>query len=171
MTVGEDRGAHVLNWVEIDARAISERTGRPYKEVLRKLRTSDRLDRHLDAAVGGHHDHGEIGTLLPEPGLQFEAVHSRHPEVGDDEVPALVVELRESLLAAPDVVDVEPVVLEDLAETQEIWDRPSELVGVEYDLEALKRRLGELIERHGSDPCRRHLVTIHPQVYLRRTAL
>jgi hypothetical protein len=42
-------------------------------------------------------------------------------------------------------------VLEDLAATREIWDRPSELVGIDYDLEALKRRLAELYERHGSE--------------------
>ena len=42
-------------------------------------------------------------------------------------------------------------VLSEVAETRELWDRPSELVGVGYDLEAMKGRLAALVEAHGGE--------------------
>ena len=42
-------------------------------------------------------------------------------------------------------------VLSEVAETRELWDRPSELVGVGYDLEAMKDRLAALVEAHGGE--------------------
>ncbi|MCY3931708.1 MAG: class I SAM-dependent methyltransferase [Acidobacteria bacterium] len=42
-------------------------------------------------------------------------------------------------------------VLPEVAETRELWDRPSELVGVDYDLEAMKSLLAALVETHGGE--------------------
>ena len=42
-------------------------------------------------------------------------------------------------------------VLAEVAETRELWDRPSELVGVDYDLEAMKSLLAALVETHGGE--------------------
>lgn len=42
-------------------------------------------------------------------------------------------------------------VLSEVAETRELWDRPSELVGVGYDLESMKGRLAALVEAHGGE--------------------
>ena len=42
-------------------------------------------------------------------------------------------------------------VLSEVTATRELWDRPSELVGVRYDLEAMKSLLAGLIEAHGGD--------------------
>ncbi len=43
-----------------------------------------RRDRVVDAAVGGHEDHGQSGAGLQKRVEQFQAVHLRHHEVGDD---------------------------------------------------------------------------------------
>ena len=42
-------------------------------------------------------------------------------------------------------------VLSEVAETRELWDRPSELVGVRCDLEGMKALLAALIEVHGGE--------------------
>ena len=42
-------------------------------------------------------------------------------------------------------------VLAEVAETRELWDRPSELMGVDYDLEAMKSLLEALVETHGGE--------------------
>jgi len=42
-------------------------------------------------------------------------------------------------------------VLAEVAETRELWDRPSELVGVDYDLDAMKSLLAALVETHGGE--------------------
>ena len=42
-------------------------------------------------------------------------------------------------------------VLAEVAETRELWDRPSELVGLRYDLEAMKALLSALVEVHGGE--------------------
>ena len=42
-------------------------------------------------------------------------------------------------------------VLSEVAETRGRWDRPSELVGLRYDLEAMKGLLSALIEVHGGE--------------------
>ena len=42
-------------------------------------------------------------------------------------------------------------VLSEVAETRELWDRPSELVGVHCDLEAMKALLSALVEVHGGE--------------------
>ena len=42
-------------------------------------------------------------------------------------------------------------VLSEVAETRELWDRPNELVGVRYDLEAMKALLSALVEVHGGE--------------------
>ncbi|MCE2558558.1 MAG: class I SAM-dependent methyltransferase [Acidobacteria bacterium] len=42
-------------------------------------------------------------------------------------------------------------VLSEVAESRQLWDRPSDLVGVRYDLEAMKRLLAALIEVHGGE--------------------
>ncbi len=42
-------------------------------------------------------------------------------------------------------------VLSEVAATRELWDRPSELVGVRYDLEAMKALLSDLIDSYGSE--------------------
>ena len=42
-------------------------------------------------------------------------------------------------------------VLEELAETRDQWDRPSELVGVSYDLDAQRSRLTSLVDQHGAE--------------------
>ena len=41
-------------------------------------------------------------------------------------------------------------VLEELCRTRERWDRPSDLVGVRYDLTAMKRLFAELIEQYAA---------------------
>ncbi len=42
-------------------------------------------------------------------------------------------------------------VLSEVAETRGLWDRPSELVGVHHDLEAMKALLAALIDAHGGE--------------------
>ena len=42
-------------------------------------------------------------------------------------------------------------VLSEVAESRESWDRPSELVGVDYDLHAMKALLSALIDVHGGE--------------------
>lgn len=42
-------------------------------------------------------------------------------------------------------------VLADLEKTRELWDRPSELVGVRYDLEAMKELLARLAAAHAPE--------------------
>ncbi len=42
-------------------------------------------------------------------------------------------------------------VLSEVVATRELWDRPSDLVGVCYDLEAMKRLLSALVEVHGGE--------------------
>ena len=42
-------------------------------------------------------------------------------------------------------------VLSEVVATRELWDRPSDLVGVPYDLEAMKRLLSALVEVHGGE--------------------
>ncbi len=42
-------------------------------------------------------------------------------------------------------------VLSEVASSRESWDRPSELVGVHYDLEAMKSLLEALVETHGGE--------------------
>lgn len=42
-------------------------------------------------------------------------------------------------------------VLSEVAASRESWDRPSELVGVDYDLEAMKSLLAALVETHGGE--------------------
>jgi len=42
-------------------------------------------------------------------------------------------------------------VLSEVVATRELWDRPSDLVGVRYDLEAMKRLLSALVEVHGDE--------------------
>ena len=42
-------------------------------------------------------------------------------------------------------------VLSEVVATRELWDRPSDLVGVRYDLEAMKRLLSALVEVHGGE--------------------
>ena len=42
-------------------------------------------------------------------------------------------------------------VLAEVAETREFWDKPSKLVGVDYDLEAMKSLLSALVETHGGE--------------------
>lgn len=42
-------------------------------------------------------------------------------------------------------------VLSEVAETREAWDRPSELVGVDYDLDAMKSLLSALIDVRGGE--------------------
>jgi len=42
-------------------------------------------------------------------------------------------------------------VLSELRETREQWDRPSELIGVQYDLEAMKSQLARLVETYGGE--------------------
>ena len=42
-------------------------------------------------------------------------------------------------------------VLSEVAATREFWDRPSELVGVRYDLEAMKALLSTLVDVHGGE--------------------
>ena len=42
-------------------------------------------------------------------------------------------------------------VLSEVAETRELWDRPSELVGVGFDLDEMKGRLAALVEAHGGE--------------------
>ena len=42
-------------------------------------------------------------------------------------------------------------VLSEVVATRELWDRPSDLVGVRYNLEAMKRLLAALIEVHGDE--------------------
>ena len=42
-------------------------------------------------------------------------------------------------------------VLSEVAESRESWDRPSELVGVDYDLDAMKSLLAALVETHGGE--------------------
>ena len=39
----------------------------------------------------------------------------------------------------------------ELAASQKLWDKPSELVGVEYDLAAIKERFGALIHQFGAE--------------------
>lgn len=42
-------------------------------------------------------------------------------------------------------------VLSEVAASRKSWDRPSELVGVDYDLEAMKSLLEALVETHGGE--------------------
>ena len=42
-------------------------------------------------------------------------------------------------------------VLSEVAASRESWDRPSELVGVDYDVEAMKSLLAALVETHGGE--------------------
>ncbi len=42
-------------------------------------------------------------------------------------------------------------VLSELKSSRQLWDRPSELVGIPYDLEAIKRRLAELVSEYGDE--------------------
>ena len=42
-------------------------------------------------------------------------------------------------------------VLSEVAESRESWDRPSELVGVDYDLEGMKSLLAVLVDTHGGE--------------------
>ena len=42
-------------------------------------------------------------------------------------------------------------VLSEIAESREQWDRPSELVGVDYDLGAMKSLLAALVDTHGDE--------------------
>ena len=42
-------------------------------------------------------------------------------------------------------------VLSEVAASRELWDRPSELVGVDYDLKAMKSLLSALVEAHGGE--------------------
>lgn len=42
-------------------------------------------------------------------------------------------------------------VLAELAASRKLWDRPSELVGVDYDVDAMRRLLSALIDVHGGE--------------------
>ena len=42
-------------------------------------------------------------------------------------------------------------VLEELAETRNLWDRPSELVAVAYDLDTMRDRLTTLVDAHAAE--------------------
>lgn len=55
-----------------------------------------------------------------------------------------------NIVKRDDYYSVLPV-LEELEQTRDRWDRPSELVGVEVDVPALRKRLGELAERWEAD--------------------
>jgi hypothetical protein len=50
------------------------------------------LDRGVDRAVGGHHDHLDLGLLGLELADQGQAVEVRHLQVGDEQVEAALVE-------------------------------------------------------------------------------
>ncbi|NND03237.1 MAG: class I SAM-dependent methyltransferase, partial [Acidimicrobiia bacterium] len=42
-------------------------------------------------------------------------------------------------------------VLSELKATRELWDRPSEMVGVQYDLEGMEQRLARLVDTYGEE--------------------
>ena len=59
-----------------------------------------RLDRHGDAAVGGHHDDGHVGQrALLDPLQKLDAVQPRHLQIGNHDVELGRLELRPGLFA------------------------------------------------------------------------
>ena len=45
---------------------------------------TERLHGHVLAAMAGHDDHGNLGVLVANRPDQVQAVHSLHPEIGQD---------------------------------------------------------------------------------------
>ena len=58
------------------------------------------LDRRVDRAVSGHHEHGQIGIEATDAAEELEPVDAGHAEIGDEGVDVAVVDLGEGALGA-----------------------------------------------------------------------
>ena len=72
------------------------------------------LDRHVDRAVGGDHDHGSLQAAFLDEVEDFGAAHIGQAHVEQDQVRLVGGELIEGFLATAGVGDVERLVLEVL---------------------------------------------------------
>ena len=72
------------------------------------------LDRHVDRAVGGDHDHGSLQAAFLDEVEDFSAAHIGQAHVEQDQVRLVGGELIEGFLATAGVGDVERLVLEVL---------------------------------------------------------
>ena len=78
-----------------------------------------RLDRGLDARVGGEEDHGHAGANLLDFREQLHAVHRRHAQVRDRDVDAALVDDGERGGAVAGRLDLVAIGLEQTLQKKE----------------------------------------------------